>query len=136
MMPALAALRKVTAGARNDHVQNDEAAHRLGMRGGQRKCRGTTPVMPNQEKRSMAEPLGHKQPNVVGDRPLVITAQRTRTVAKTTHIRGDHAVSLGEGGYHVPPFPPGLWPTVQEHDGRSLAGCDVVHQDLAQIGIM
>src|SRR6185295_5386245 len=84
----------------------------------------------------MAEPLGHKQPYVVGNRPLVITAQRTRTVAEPAQIRGDHAVPLGKGGYHMPPFPPGLRPAVQEDDRRSLASRHVVDQDLAQVGKM
>ena len=135
-MPALPALREITAAARNDNIKDNQAAHRIGMR--RRQCIGrrAAPVMANQKEGVIAEHFMDQAPNIIGNRAFVIAGKGPRTVSKASHVRGDHGVFFGQRRDHVSPLPPRLRPTMQQHDGRPRARCHIVQHHLAQIGVM
>jgi len=64
----------------------------------------------------------------------VVAGGRLGRIAEAPQVRRHHLVLTGQQVNDVPPFVPGLRPAVQKHDGRALAGRDVVQPGSVDLG--
>jgi len=66
----------------------------------------------------------------------IVAFQRTRAVSQSAKIRRDQPVAGREPCHDVPPFEPGLRPSVQQHHRKAAPGADVVHDQPGKTGVV
>ena len=137
MQPAPAVLRESpTAVTGHGSIEHGEFAHRLRIRGGEAKGNRAAPVVADQKIAFEAEMVVREHANVVRNALLIVSRCRPRRVAQAAQIGRDHLIARGQTGDDMAPFIPGLRPPMQQHDGKSGPGGDVVQIYVTEVGVM
>ncbi len=109
-------------------VEDDEAAHVLGMGAGVGVGRGATEVVADEKDLLEAE-AAHELVDVFGDGALVVTVDRLAGFAEAPQIGGDDRVVSRELGDDLAPHVPGLRKAVEQYDGIALTGAHIMNAD-------